>query len=398
MSLTFPLTFNVPLYARGDYGVPSATGPAGGSGSGTWTTPLIGDLAPWMTSLEFSISDKFGFESATLELLVPREIASEALTSWLMTSTVIRDRHGITCWEGFVSAIEATIDGDTRTIKLDDVATNVIGRITQTDGTVTTVSGGRNQYLYGRKDYTLNLPKGLVNPGIAINTEINRRGYPVVTSSPSLATGGGAPSPARLRLTFAGWYWALAWVSVSSTSTTSTRAATQITNLLTAYNAINNFFSSDFSNVYTAAGTNSTSEFLDDNNTYRSAIEARASVGTDPAYHDYVPFAWGFYEARMFSLQLSAYYVQQPSTSYVRPAAGDPALYDGFGYAVLPWRARPNRIYTANSVYTLVTAGDYDARSAYIGRTAFHVDSGGWNLQLQGATLEDVTQIVARLK
>jgi len=376
------LNISIPIFVRGDAGVPSTTQYG--------NIPSIEDV---VTSYEHSIAATVGFESMTVGMVVSVDTAMDWLTDGLLRSTSVYGPDGETLFEGFVNGVSATFGQEQRSVALDGMANRVRVRYTTvlgTPGSTSQLSNTTSQAIYGIKDAVYSLGGSTATAATNLATAIlAARAWPV--SSPASAIGTGDLGDVQVQLSFVGWYVALDWVTTSSTSTTSTATTTQVTSLLTAYNAVNTFFSTDATNI--AASGISDTEYISPDTTYRGKIEELLKQGNSSNNR----LAWGIYEGR--ALTVAEWAGATPSTVTYYRSFGDAVIRDSGGGVVQPWNVRPNAMYQTDElldVQPVSTAPDSAGRY-FVERVTFHADASGISLSLEPQASDSIDARLARM-
>jgi hypothetical protein len=380
---SFPVTLNIPLFERGAAGVPSAS--------------YFGiDLADRLERYEHAISDQFGFESAVVERNVSLAEALFALRFWLMRSTEVGAPDGANIFEGFVSQIDATFAQESRTLSLMPMANRIIVKYTTTDGgsaVLAPINNTVSQALYGIKLETQSFEAtdstDATNKANRILSELKN---PQMSRRSQAATGQPPPLGAHLRCSFAGWYAALDWLTTANTTAAAAVTTTQVKTLLTAYNAVNAFFSTDQSQI--AASGVSKPQLIPNDTSYRKAIEDLLSSGNSGGN----ALAWGVYENRVFQVAASA--KATPDTITYRRYLADGRIIDSNNNVVPWWKVRPNAIYEVVDLLDpdpVSTQQDAAARS-YIARVRFSASRDQLSLDLEGANGESIDKLLARVR
>ncbi len=375
-----PFGLTVPIYERGQGGVPSSTIVANRQ------------ITNRLTSYRHTITNSCGFESLTVSLIVPVEEALDWLLDGLGRSTVVSSPDAETVWEGRFVQVDATFGQEKRAVALDTMANRVTTRYTTvlgTPGATASASDTASQALYGVKDLILSANQSdATEAAMWRDVELARRKNPRMTPTTEIALGqlGGV----QLDLTFAGWYVALDDLVTSNTSTTKSSSTGQVTTLLAAYNAVNAFFGASSALDIIASGQNIT-EFIAPDTTYRAKIEALLTRGngTDA-------YAWGVYENRVFQAKPKA--SASPTTIQYQRFLGDGQLYDAYGGVVQPWNARPDVMYQVSELLDVApvsTAQDAAARF-YVARVDFSIDANGWRLSLEPEDPQDLSAILIK--
>jgi hypothetical protein len=356
----------------------------------------IGDIASDADSIQWSISDQFGFESMDV---VMRGTIEDVLFwfSALRSSAVVYGPDADTCWEGFLNAVDATIGQETHSRSLDTLANTMRVRYTTVLGSPAVTADQTDAdsiTAYGTKHGVERIGETTSTAAIAMCTRIlNNRRWPGKQPSTSVSTGD--VGAIEITLHFVGWYGALDWLLTASSTTTNAVTTTQVTNLLTAYNAINSFFSTDTTFVL-ASALNDT-QYIPDDTTYRSAIERLLSQGDSSGTR----YAWGVYEDKVFWAQLwnSVY-----TRGYRRTLSGgieatlNGTSVAGYGTVNL-WNLRPNAIVEIEDLLDIQPQStEIDAAAKYyVARVTFRADSSGMSATLEPTDITDITAQLARL-
>lgn len=373
-----PIPFNVNIFERGAGGIP--------------TTTLLEDIGGRIDSCSFTTTDKFGFETLTTPLTTTFEEALLWLRDGLGRGVELCSPDAALCWAGRLIGVEAVFGLDQRAVSFDTMANRVRVRYVTvglgTPGSTAQLSDTASQALYGIKDVILSADKSDgTEAGYYGAVELARRKNPRTRPTTQIATGeqGGV----SLRLLFEGWYGALEWVTTSITTTTKVATTTQIPTLLTAYNAVNNFFDIGTEDI-TVTGP-SVTQFAAPDTTYREKIESLMRHGTGA-----VPVRFGVYDDRRFTV--AAWAGSTPDVITYQGAVGDSNLYDASGNAVDLWRARPNAMYQNISLLDpapIATAQDAAARF-YVARTVCAIESDRVSLTIEPEDPDDLSAILIR--
>lgn len=379
----FPLALTIPLFVRGVAGAP--------------TTGTLGDdPGGGLISYSHAIGDQFGFESATVERAVTKSVALEALASWLMRATTVRGPWCETLFEGFLVAIDAEFGGESRSVSLRSMANQVKVKATDTTNAAITagpVNAADSQALYGIKEtiqsFDATDSTDATNKANRILAELAN---PQMERSSSAGSGSESPLGATLRCTFDGYYSALDWLTTENTTAAAAVTTTQVKTLLTAYNAINAFFSTNQGAII-ASGV-SAPQLIANETTYRSAIEDLLASGNSSGQ----ALSWGVYEDRAFQVAVSA--KATPSTITYRRSLADGRIYDAYRNVVPWWQVRPNAMYEVIELLDIgadSTQQDAAGRS-YIARVQFSASRDRLSLSLEGANGESVDKLLARIR
>ena len=373
-----PIPLNIVVYERGAAGVPGTT--------------FVQNLTGRITSYTHTISDRFGFESMSVSLGMRKGEALDWLQPGrLLRSALVTGPSGKTCWEGYLHTISARLGQKPQGLSMEEVGNRLRCKYTtvlDTPGTTATASETTSQGLYGIKDLVTTLERDTAAVAAIKRERVLARGaYPRALDAPEAATG--AQGEITLERGFVGWYDTLGWLVTSESDRSTALNTTQVTNLLTDYNAVNAFFSSDVTNVV-SSGSATPSQYIEADTTFRDAIEARLQLG-DGAGGAY---AWGVYENRMFSVQPVA-----TSTTYYE-IAGDANVYTASGLRVAPWDVRPNAVSTIRNILDPTPTGTTvdGSASRYIGRVSCSLDAETMRVSLETSESASVDAMLAAFK
>lgn len=367
------------LYQRGAAGVPS-------------TTVRLPDLRGRITSIDWTITDQGGFESASLTF--PGTV--DEFLWWqeeLMASLVIAGPHAQICWEGAMVEVRATLGQETHSRSIDGMANRVRCTYTTVNGmpgTTATVSDTTSQARYGIKDLAVPLPTVTSTEAEAFRDRtLDKTRYPVRRPSSTAQTG--ELGQVAITLVFAGWYTTLDWVLTSDSSTTNTVVSTQFVSLLTDAAAVNAFISTSTTRI--ATSTVSASEYIADDTPYRAKFESLLAQGTGSAR-----YAWGVYEDRTFVAE--AWAGASPTTIQYQRRLGSGHVVDATGARIDPWDLRPNRMYQIAELLELNPATNEQDSAAryYVARVSFHADASGVGAQLEPSDSDDLSATLATLE
>jgi hypothetical protein len=368
------------LYKRGAAGIPS-------------TSLMLPDIRGSLTSIGWSITDQFGFESADLTIVG----GVEEFLSWaneLGASLLIFGPNAQTCWEGQLTEVSATLGQERHSRSLDGMANRVNCRYTTVNGvpgSTGSSSDTTSQALYGIKDGIVSLNVTTSTGATALRDRtLDKRRFPVRRPSSTAATGdlGGI----EITLHFTGWYGTLDWVLTSSSTTATAVTSTQVGTLLTNIAAVNAFISTSTANI--AASGVSDTQFIAADTTYRSKIEDLLGQGTSGPYR----YAWGVYDDRVFAAQVWA--GATPSTITYRRPLGSGMVMNSAGAVVDPWDLRPNAMYQIDDLLELNPASNEQDSAAryYVARTTFRMDSSGFSATLEPSDSDDLSAQLLRLE
>jgi hypothetical protein len=345
------------LFERGASGVPD-------------TTTLPTDLRDRADSLSYTITDRFGFESAQIAFAVNLDEAIYWLQNGLMRPLVVVDPDGLTSWEGYLRSITARIGQKSVTLSLDNMANRVRCRYTTVNGVPGVAGPSSNAYsqlLYGIKDRVVSLNQdtstAATNKAAIVLADL---AFPKSNEATQAMTG--QLGDIQLTLDFEGWYGTLGWVVFTRTSQTNTGISSQIGTLLSGstpgIGAVNAFISTSTVDIMTLSNT--ATEKAEADTVYRDKFEALLGQGDGTN-----PVTWGVYEGRVF--RVAAYAGATPDTITYQEYLGDARIYDAYGNVVQPWRVRPNansQVVDLLDVGPVSTTPDAAARK-YVGRVTF---------------------------
>ena len=376
------LPIRLSIFDRGVAGVPNAT---------------LALLPPGeLLAYSDSISDQYGFESMRATYRTTLEDALSWFSTGLMRSIIVSGPEVGTIWEGFVSGVELTVGGETRSVSLDTMANRVKCKYTtssDTPGTTAAVGDTDSQAMYGIKDLAVSLGQTTATGAANLATRVLGL-YKQPRPSGSISVATGPPGEIQLTIIGAGWYSTLAWALTSRASTSTTSTTTQVGALIgtasPGIGATNAFLSID-DDFIVSSGVSDT-EFIEIDTPYKDKIEALLSQG-DSAGN---ALAWGVYEDRIMVVEVAA--DSAPTTIHYRRSVGEGFVRDTYLSPVAWWDVRPNRMYEVRRLLDTnpaVIAPDAAGRS-YIARVSRAVGQGQISLSLEGRTGESIDRIVAR--
>ena len=259
-----PIGLQLTLFDRGASGVPTRNNP----------------VQPLLTSYDDSIKTRFGFESCSATFDASPAEALDWLRAGLLRHMESTKPNGGLRWGGTLYSITITYGP----IRIARSLENMANRITvayATDGgehgKTTTVTSAASIAEYGTKDLLIDL--STVDAAAATNrglTELGVLAWP--QSDDATELGGRDGGGCTVELVGVGYYELLDWVLTTNTAQTLTATNTQTANLITIYNAVNNYFSTDTSGIV-ATGISDTvyTEPLTSN---REKLETILSIGT----------------------------------------------------------------------------------------------------------------------
>lgn len=378
------LPFVIQMYNREIGGVPSVTPYA--------------NLSAVAQSLEYTISDQFGFESATVTLRGgPREVME-----WfgrLGSNMTIFGPGAERCWEGLLVGVEGTLGDERQQRSLDAMANRWRVRYTTVNGvqaTTATASNAASVSRFGTKDGIESFSNLTSTAAENMRAALvgSERSWPVRRPSSTAATGtpGGAPD---IVLTFAGWYSTLDWVMTSRTDTTTEATTTQVGALIgtssPGIGATNAFLSTSTARI--AASGISGTRYIAPETTYRQKIEDLLRQGNSSGQR----LAWGVYEGRTFVVETWA--GAAPANVTYRRSLASGQLTDRYGNRIDAWNVRPNAIYEIGDLIdSIAESNEPDApHRYYVARTRFRIDRSGLSIDLEPLQSDSLDARLARL-
>jgi hypothetical protein len=368
---------------------PLLTLPATNGALATTLAPPI----PALTRYQHTICAVGGFESLALECMAPQEDALFWLTM-LGAGIVCAGPEAETVWEGKLTGASITIGQERIDLSLDSLANAVRVRYQPDIGAQVSTAFATNASSiaqYGRKELVYS-GSGMTTVGATALRDalLNARRWPLASRASTVATGESSRD-VTLTLQGTGWYYTLDWLTTSSTTTATLSTTTQLTNLITAYNAVNNYFSASTTNI-TASGINET-QWIDADTTYRQAIERRLNLGTSSGQRQ----AYGVYEGRAFVVKPWA--GATPAAIGYQRSLGSGQVQNGAGAIVQPWNVRPDAMYRVIELLDVapVLAAPDQASSYYVERVTCTVDLQGANVRLEPAASTEIDVLLARI-
>lgn len=268
----------------------------GAGGAPTQTNPR--DLSGWATEYSDSNCNEFGAESLTLTGYVDSIEAAIDFTQRLMSSVEVYTPAGRPRFFGFLHSV--TVPVIHCSVSMEDLANVVILRYTTPNNVkgTETATNAASIARYGRKEIVLNYSDVLAAEATNRAAMILGRIQEPPNTEPISIELGEKP-PFRVDLTFRGWAETLKWVTTSNTTQATAVTSTQVTSLITTYNAINNFFDTAGAAV-TSTGFSAT-QYCPPDTTYYDRIQTLLSAGNSSQQR----IAWGFF-TRALTLGVSA--------------------------------------------------------------------------------------------
>lgn len=377
------LPFVLSIYERGALGVPTAT--------------VIDNLARVAESLDWTISDQFGFESASVTFTA----APDDVLTWfgrLGCGITIFGPGAERCWEGLLIEVTGTFGGESHSRSLDGMANRWDVRYTTVNG-VSLATGSASETdstsVYGTKDSTASISGATSTAAQNLRAQLlAARAWPQRRPTSEVSTNAGA-GEMSVTLTFAGWYSTLDWVLTSRTDTTSEATTTQLAaligNVSPGIGATNAFLSTSTARIL-ASGISDT-RFIEDGTTYRSKIETLLSQGNSSNQR----FAWGVYEGRQFVNEVWA--GAAPGTLHYVRWLGSGMITNPQGGIIDPWNVRPNAMYQVADLADSATRSvEQDGTGRYyVARTRFHADRSAISVACEPSEVDDLSARFARL-
>lgn len=363
----------------------------GAGGVASVTNPLI---TPTLTRYSHSISATGGFESCQGSFSGTLDHVAYWLSNGVGATLTVYGPDAELIWEGLIVTVSAVVGGERIDLSLEKMANAVKVRYQPDIGAQVSTTFATNTVsiaTYGRKEHVRS-GSGMTN-GSAValrNTILDERKYPLATRSSDIQ--GSAAGAAEITLTAIGWYYTLDWLVTSDTTTSTAVTTTQVGSLLTDYNSVNNFFDTSTANI-TASGLSDT-QYIDEDTTYRSAIEKLLNLGNSSNQRQ----AWGTYEGR--AMTIKAWAGATPTVITYQRRLVDRQLYAPGGGAILPWLVRPDTMYQVIDLIdaaTLVATAD-NLATYYIERVSCTVDASGSSLRLEPAQSGELDVLLARLR
>ncbi len=368
------------LYARGAGGVPDTSLP-------------LPDLRNSLSRYTHTINVTGGFEGCTLEVETSLDEALDWLNN-LGASIEVVGPDAQTLWEGFLSDVSIEVGAESISLSLDDCANAV--RIRYQPGIGPQVSSAfvtdtTSIATYGRKELIWS-GSGMTAASAAVlaSTLLAQRARPLARRSGGTSTGERASS-VRLTLGGTGWYYALGWLTTSNATTATAITTTQLQTLVAAYNATNNFYSVDFTDV-TGSGVSET-QYIDPDTAYRARIEGLLALGNSSGQR----LAYGVYEGRRW--KVATWTGATPSTITYQRSLGDGQIRDSLGGVVDPWDVRPDAMYQVAELIDPSQPVTSDSPSAfYVERVTCSIDRSGVSVRLEPAKSGELDVLLARIR
>lgn len=376
-----PIAITPVLYQRGTGGV---------ADSGV----LLPDIRDAMTAYTHTIAASGGFESCKIPLALNLDDALAWLQN-LGASIVVFGPDAQTIWEGQLVAASLQAGAETVDLSLDDMANAVRVRYQPGIGAQTSTAFATDATsiaTYGRKELVYG-GSGMIDAAATALRDklLSDRRQPKSRRSGGAGTGGGA-GEVRLTLTGAGWFFALDWLTTSSTTSATAVTTEQLKSLITAYNAINAFYSTSYGDI--AASGESDTQWIDPDTPYREKVERLMSIGDSSGQR----LAYGVYEGRQWRVRQWAG-ANPTAIGYVR-SLGEGLIRTPGGAVVDPWDVRPDAMYQVlELIDPSLPTGAVDQTSAfYVERVTCEVSGDGLSVRLDPAKSGELDVLLARLK
>ena len=353
----------------------------GAAGAFTWSNPV--SLAGRLSSYEDSIEARGGYKALRVSFRCSAAELKEWLDAGLLRGMRSYTPRGRLRWEGVLVELKATIGPIVITRSLENMANVLLvsyGSDAGGTGNTATFSSPTSIAEYGTKmlqaDLSTTTAAGAANWA---EVELVKAAWPQRSREISMDTDSGGDIAVELRAV--GRYELLDWVLTSNTSTTTTATNTQATALLTAYNLVNNWFSTSAADV--VATGHSDTEYIDPYTSYKEKLETLLSQGNSGKQ----ALAGGIYEGGTLTVKVWA--GATPSTVAYYRDARDKTVRDPYGNIVDPWDVLPDAM--AEDVAILGMAEDAAAIATetreYIARVGLRIGSGGVDLTMEPDTL-----------
>ena len=373
------IPLSIQVFERGAAGIP--------------TTQFVADLRGRADSYEHTISDRFGFESMSINMAATTDEIYGWLQNGLMRSVIVYSPDAGVVWEGYLETINATLGQKKASLSLKPMGNRVRTKWTINGvPVITTVdSNAASQSLYGVKDFVVSAGEVQLTAAAANANlrALNSSAFPRSVATTQAKTG--SAGDLNLQLNFAGWYATLDWLFVPSTfdGTTTSAVETLIGSFLTSAAGTNAFVSTDTTKLI-AMGYN-LNNLVRSETTFRQQIEKYMGFGDSTG----APMAWGVYENRM--LQTALWAGTTPSTITYREDARSGTVFDAYGNAVQPWDVRPGAM---SEVVQLLDVGPVSgavdaAARKYVARVVCSISGGNVGVSLESTGGNDLERTFA---
>lgn len=342
---------------------------------------------PQYQSCEFTAHARYGFESASIQVVVSRDDALWWMDQ-LMSPVRIFSPWGSVVWEGFLLAVEAAFGNVQLSRSLDGMANRIDVRyatVLGTNGRAGVANTTSSQARYGVKSQVLDADAwDQTEAQYVRDRALAEAAWPRMIVNSTVQTGA-ADRQGALTLRCAGYYDTLSWLTTTRNDTTKESTTDQVIYLLGQVAATNAFISTSAVNI-TASGRTAV-RTIEADTTYTSKIEALLALGNSSNQR----LAWGVYEDRVFSVATWA--GASPSTVHYRARLGGATLSSPEGLFIPWWDARPNRMLEVVDLFESAPVGAESAARYPIERTVCTVTPSGVSLALeppQGTELDQL--------
>lgn len=353
----------------------------GAAGAFTWQNPV--SLAGRLSSYEDSIEARGGYKALRVSFRCSAAELKEWLDAGLLRGVRSYTPRGRLRGEGVLIELKATIGPIVITRSLENMANVLLvsyGSDQGGTGNTATFSSAASIAEYGTKmlqaDLSTTTAAGAANWA---EVELVKAAWPQRSREISMDADSGGDIQVELRAV--GRYELLDWLLTSNTSTTTTATNTQAVALLTAYNAVNNWFSTSAADI--VATGHSDTEYIEPYSSYKEKLETLLSQGNSSKQ----ALAWGIYEGGALTVKVWAG-ATPSAVAYYRDAR-DKTVRDPYGNIVEPWDVLPDAM--AEDVAILGAAEDSAAIATetreYIARVGLRIGSGGVELTMEPDTL-----------
>ena len=263
----------------------------GAGGAFTWQNPV--SLAGRLTSYEDAIEARGGYKLWRGAFECSPEELAEWLQAGLLRGVRAYTPTGRLRWEGVLVELKATIGPVSIVRSLDDMANRIIVSYADAGGsgdTTSIYSDTASIAEYGTKDLQLNLSTTTATGAAQrAQTDLKALAWPIASRETTFSTDTGGGS-VRIELRAVGRYELLDWLLTTNATTATAVTSTQAITLLTAFNAVNNWFSTSTAEI-TATGHSDT-QYIEPYTSYQEKLEALLSQGNSTQ----TALAWGIYD------------------------------------------------------------------------------------------------------
>lgn len=343
------------------------------------------DINGLVNSYQHASSDKFGYESATLQYN-----ATVADGIWLLTALgkliTVSDPYGADSWQGIIHSITIRANGVDHTISMEQLANRIRTRFTTalgTNGVSNVLNDSVSQNRYGIKDFVQSggaRTKGEAD-ALAARLLKERAKAPSATAL-TLATNTARETACSISINCIGLYETLGWAITANSSTSQSETTTQAVTLLAA--TPNAWITPG---RITASSFNA-SQYIAPDTTYRAKIEELLELGMSSG----VPLSWGVYNNKAFEIvPWAGVDVGSMPARRLVTSTQEPIVRNADGSEVPWWRVRPNYYYSSD----LLSDGSAEG---VVGRVSFSCSSEGMSLSLEGTDRSSADALIARVR